>query len=642
MQRLIWLMMMSVMTWTAQPGLAQDNLLENPQFTQWDGDSPAGWTPANNRQQLQHDTQLQGVEAPSALRVNITTAVGGSYGEIRQTVQAPPGRYRFTGMVRSEPGQVALFQLKLRAGSSEGERINTDFGTAEWTAVELEFDLPQGHDNIQVLCRYRQRDRHVGSSAWWTNASLRRIGDLPGQPADAAAAPATGGGWGSPRAMRQRQIDNLRVADAGQDVYVLPEAVGDGSGSDWDNAAAGMGDGALQAALDRVGPGQTLHIGSGDYRGSPTVTVRGGGNAPEAMVSIVGVDTGEGRPTFYGSWTREDPSTGPVFLRLAEAVGYFRVENLQLRDYKGGILTDGRNHYLRIDDFDVTASRDAVVLRGGVDPLNTDARTTDVVISDCEWINYTKRGLRMRDGIEGVRVIRCLADAGGREWAVEPFQMGFALSGIDVEGVVNRDVTYIDCEARNNYHDNGENYWNADGFVAERQNVGVTYINCRAFDNTDGGWDDKSHNPTLINCVAFRNKRNFRVWSVGPATLINCIGGYAAMPGGNGTAAGLHATAGSHVIAINCTFVGNPIGVDADERRESTDLTRVDLVNSLVIATDAAVTEEERASVVSRNSQLHGPDTDAAEPAAFPGADWDGRGPAFDSPVDGIGYHSGR
>jgi hypothetical protein len=44
--------------------------------------------------------------------------------------------------------------------------------------------------------------------------------------------------------------------------------------------------------------------------------------------------------------------------------------------------------------------------------------------------------------------------------------------------------------ALNHYHDNGEGYWNADGFVAEGGVHNLRFIGCKAFDNTDGGSGD--------------------------------------------------------------------------------------------------------------------------------------------------------
>jgi hypothetical protein len=65
-------------------------------------------------------------------------------------------------------------------------------------------------------------------------------------------------------------------------------------------------------------------------------------------------------------------------------------------------------------------------------------------------------------------------------------------------------------------------YWNGDGFSDESGNRDVRYEDCIARGSTDGGFDCKSRDVVLTNCVADDNKRNFRIWSM-RATLSGCI-----------------------------------------------------------------------------------------------------------------------
>ncbi|MDF2939253.1 MAG: hypothetical protein K0Q90_4626, partial [Paenibacillaceae bacterium] len=84
-------------------------------------------------------------------------------------------------------------------------------------------------------------------------------------------------------------------------------------------------------------------------------------------------------------------------------------------------------------------------------------------------------------------------------------------------------------------------YWNADGFCAEKASDNITYNRCTAFGNTDGGWDVKSYNTYLNDCVSYGNKRAYRFWSGGEAVVRNSVGYNSVEPGGMATACGVWA-----------------------------------------------------------------------------------------------------
>jgi hypothetical protein len=80
-----------------------------------------------------------------------------------------------------------------------------------------------------------------------------------------------------------------------------------------------------------------------------------------------------------------------------------------------------------------------------------------------------------------------------------------------------QDITYRRCVARGfrEVTRSASSYWNGDGFSDERGNSRIRYLDCRASDCTDGGFDLKSTDVVMIGCVARGNKRNFRLWSSG-------------------------------------------------------------------------------------------------------------------------------
>ncbi|GAA0474355.1 hypothetical protein GCM10009096_14810 [Parasphingorhabdus litoris] len=78
-------------------------------------------------------------------------------------------------------------------------------------------------------------------------------------------------------------------------------------------------------------------------------------------------------------------------------------------------------------------------------------------------------------------------------------------------------IIYRRCEAHG-FAETGRSssdYWNGDGFSDERSNRNIRYLSCVATGSTDGGFDLKSADVRLVNCVAKGNKRNFRFWGTG-------------------------------------------------------------------------------------------------------------------------------
>ncbi|WP_332816608.1 hypothetical protein [Sphingopyxis sp.] len=75
-------------------------------------------------------------------------------------------------------------------------------------------------------------------------------------------------------------------------------------------------------------------------------------------------------------------------------------------------------------------------------------------------------------------------------------------------------------------------YWNGDGFSTERGNARFLFRQCAAWDNSDGGFDLKSTETVLDNCVSGRNARNFRLWSSIRATRLTSL--YPVKIGGTG------------------------------------------------------------------------------------------------------------
>lgn len=166
------------------------------------------------------------------------------------------------------------------------------------------------------------------------------------------------------------------------------------------------------------------------------------------------------------------------------------------------------------------------------------ADVTNVIIRDCDVRGFSKQAVRFRYNSSNCRVDRVHADS-ERQWG-DNFAMAFFLDG------TAHDITFTDCVGLNCVQilESGEvtttSYWNADAFVCEEGNYNITYVRCRGEGCTDGGFDLKGpvtgSNLRLIECVARRNKRNFRFHDVRGAVMDKCRGENPNKEGGSGAA----------------------------------------------------------------------------------------------------------
>ncbi len=409
------------------------------------------------------------------------------------------------------------------------------------------------------------------------------------------------------------------AGDLRQTSYVSPGGSGNRSGADADNAAS-----SLAAAWAATAPGGTVFVAAGRYKGQSLVITADNGGREGEKKRIRGVAEGENLPLFTGDWDRNDPAEGRDFISLRKGASHIEIRGIRVEDYRVVVAGSGDNDNLQFRELALARFRDGIYLNGG----------SGIEISGCRMNGFTKRAVRLMNGVTDAEVKDTVADAGGREFATERFQICFGVGG-GKEGN-DSNIRFDNCTARNAYDDAGDKYWNADGFCAESGTSSITWKNCRAFHCTDGGWDIKTRDALLIDCVAFGNKRNFRIW--GNARMVNCIAGFAKLPGGSGTAAGLHVCGNiARVEAERCTFIGNRIAIDADQRGA---VLLKECIIALVDEKALTVTTEPAAKVEGLDScRISRPEETQK---LFPGvAGWNGIGKDFDAPVgESAGYRS--
>jgi hypothetical protein len=367
------------------------------------------------------------------------------------------------------------------------------------------------------------------------------------------------------------------------DLYILPEGAGTKDGSSWENARAGTS-GDFQAAWDALAPGDTLHVGSGQYSEISILATKGG--AAKNPVRLKGEDHGGGGlPKFVSDFDKMNPGkTGGTFFRAAPGASWFEIEGLKLENYQTGFKFNGKNNNIRIAKIEMESFREGIRSESSPAIPVTADWCHSVVVEDCRFVNFTKRAVRLQGGNFNWIVRRCYADAGGKAWFTEPFALCFQVVGDDVKrdaklpGAHDHHITFSDCVALNAYHEKSGGYWNGDGFCAERGTHNLRYERCYAAGHTDAGWDDKSEGPVLVDCIAVDNKRNYRFWGK-DVKLINCVSAFAYKRGGSGNATSLWS--GGTVEAEYCTFFnddGSPVSIDREKQGA-----RIALKNTIVV-----------------------------------------------------------
>ncbi|MFG0249480.1 MAG: hypothetical protein ACF8OB_11390, partial [Phycisphaeraceae bacterium JB051] len=326
------------------------------------------------------------------------------------------------------------------------------------------------------------------------------------------------------------------VTASAADLYMSPSGSGNKSGNSWDNAMQYTDAKSLEDAYGKLKHGDTLNLAAGQYKGG-TITLKNDGKTEKDIVTIKGQIKDGNMPTFVGEWGKHDANKGFTLFNVDAGSSWIGLQNIAARNVRGFFWTNSPGNVtgIRIKNVDVRETRDGFIFTGGASASQPETGSNDILVEDAKVIHYSKRGFRIRDGVYNATFKNCVADAGGKQWATEPFHMGFSCQGgSGSSGIYDHDITFIDCISMNNYHDAGSGYWNADGFCAERNCYNITYVGCIAYDNTDGGWDDKSANPLLIGCVALRNKRNLRFWSNEPGVVLyRTVSGYPYKRGGN-------------------------------------------------------------------------------------------------------------
>lgn len=396
------------------------------------------------------------------------------------------------------------------------------------------------------------------------------------------------------------------AAVSAKDYFMTPEGAGDGDGRDWDHALKPAKIGEI--VNQTLQPGDSLHLGGGVYR-DVRLTISEGGEEQRPK-RILGVDRGQGLPVFESTWSEDKPSKGATAIRIEPGVSQVIFQGLRLRRYMTGVRISAAGDGGAASSNVVFEDVDVDYVRHGFYVSDAD----DLRLEACDLKRYTKHAFRFEEGCDRVTVRDCVADCseGDADWETKTELLPFGFF-VNNGGAPNTAFVFENCLAANNLMPLQKGrYKNGDGFVVEGNTADVKFVRCRAIRNQDAGFDLKVPGVQLIDCVALRNSRNFRIWTGG--SLENCFAGWA------GT--GLWSN-GPAVTANRCTFHALKVAAMTDDRAKGP----ITLTDCLISNT----AQKFRRTASGGRADFEA--TELTEEPNFvrPAEDWDGIGEAMNS-----------
>lgn len=145
------------------------------------------------------------------------------------------------------------------------------------------------------------------------------------------------------------------------------------------------------------------------------------------------------------------------------------------------------------------------------------SRLRNVTINGVDATALERDGIRIRGDAEGVRIQNFRLQMRSMPQTSPNLPIGIAVqSGRDIvitDGTVSG---FRMMEVQGKYN-------NGDGIASERAVDGLTIARVRSTDNSDGGFDLKSHDTRLDDLTSERNGRNYRLWGTVEAGTISSV-----------------------------------------------------------------------------------------------------------------------
>jgi hypothetical protein len=293
-------------------------------------------------------------------------------------------------------------------------------------------------------------------------------------------------------------------------IYVAPD--GRGSGLSWDDAA-GLRD--VPAFIDQLKPAGEVLIAAerGPYQLERALDLSRGGEALHP-ISVRGVDSRTGAAMAAQlRGDRGESEGGSAAFQLERGASHLRFSHLAFHDFgDGAFKVRAPTTGLTIED--CTYENVYRFLDNTAGDGEGHASLRDFVVRRCSGVRTERGFLRIRYNARNGLIEDCRAQGLANEG-------GYIPAGCALDDRAS-DITYRRCVMEGFQQWRAGDYWNGDGFSDEPGNRNIRYEACEARGSTDGGFDCKSRDLVLQDCVAEDNKRNFRIWS-DRATMSRCI-----------------------------------------------------------------------------------------------------------------------
>jgi serralysin len=331
--------------------------------------------------------------------------------------------------------------------------------------------------------------------------------------------------------------------------YISPTGSGSHSGSSAGNAgtiydlpkfiaAAGAGDEVrLLADQGAYKVTRQITIAAGGAAGAP-VTIRGATSDGTAMAAtIVGTRATGWKPGL---------SEGVELFRLLGGADHLKFADLATKNIGNGVFRIGAD----IGDLNikrVSATNVGRFIENYASGGYASASVNGLTVEDVTVAGYSRNAIHLKYNSRNITLRNVVGDSQGQNG-------GLIVSGVALDGTVH-DVLMDHVTMRNNYgRGTAGDYWNGDGFVAERGTYNLTFRDTVATGNTDSGYDIKGNNVTMLRASASDNNKNFRLWGADSVTMTDSVSTNPHYYGGIGKPSHFQVASGANVTLDNFRY----------------------------------------------------------------------------------------
>jgi hypothetical protein len=289
--------------------------------------------------------------------------------------------------------------------------------------------------------------------------------------------------------------------------YISPTGSGSRNGSTVGNAGTIYD---LPNIIAAAGPGDEVRLlaDQGAYQVTRPISIDAGG-AAGAPVLVCGTDS-NGNPmaaTIEGTrapdWSR-GRAQGAELFRLMSGANHLAFSDLATSHLGNGVFRIGAD----VENLAIRRVAAANVTRFIETQRSGDATSASVnglTVENVTVSGFSQSAIRLKYNGRNVVLRDIVGDGMGVNG--ELVMAGVSLAGT-VHDVLLERVTMKNVQGRGG----PTQYWNGDGFAAERGTYNLTFRDTMAVSNTDAGYDIKSTNAQFIRATSSGNNKNYRFW----------------------------------------------------------------------------------------------------------------------------------